>query len=220
MAGDVLGPVGADQEDADASGCDRVVQRGDERAGSSTRVRAMPCSAQRASRSTPWGVPNSCSKRAASSSAGLGQEREDPATVVVEQHVRGVDAAAGGAEQAVGVVQEREVAEDADDGWVTRVASRRESEHGRHRAVDAVGAPVRDDTRRPVRGAMQYSSSRTGMLDATNSMASSGSAAATSRATRPSNGACRIRRGRRRVRSRARFSASSQASATRDRRRR
>ena len=68
----------------------------------------------------------------------LGEVREDAAAVVVDDHQRRCRLRAE-PEQPVDVVQEAQVAAQADD----RRGRRRDSRHGRHEAVDAVGAAVR-----------------------------------------------------------------------------
>ena len=73
---------------------------------------------------------------------GLGQELEDPAAVVVDDHHGEVDAPGGGAEEPVGVVEERHVADEEH-----RRGGRAERHtHGRRDdPVDAVGPPVGED---------------------------------------------------------------------------
>ena len=82
-------------------------------------------------------------------------------------------------------------------------------------------APRFASTRSPARGAMHHSSARTGRLDATTSVAPSGSAAATSRATRAFARRAAARRARRRSRrgprARRRASRSSHGDARRRR---
>ncbi len=70
---------------------------------------------------------------------GLGQEREDPAPVVVHQDDRRREGVEAGRDEGVEVVQEREVADDQDD----RTDARRGRPEGRRDdPVDPVRAPV------------------------------------------------------------------------------
>ena len=80
------------------------------------------------------------------------------------------------AEQAVGVVQEAEVAEQRDDRTCPRSGHRRggDAEHRRDEAVDPVDAAVRDALAARRAAPRTHSTSRTGMLDATTSVAPSG----------------------------------------------
>ena len=64
-----------------------------------------------ATRSRPCGVPYSARTIASSTDSGLREEGEDAPAVVVDDDDHEVDAPLGGTEQAVGVVQEREVAD-------------------------------------------------------------------------------------------------------------
>ena len=70
----------------------------------------------------------------------LGQEREDPAAVVVDQDDRRGQVVEARRDQRVEVVQERQVADDQRDRTDLR---RGRAEGRRDDAVDAVGAPVR-----------------------------------------------------------------------------
>ena len=137
----------------------------------------------------------------------LREEREDAAAVVVDDDE--ASARAIGAEQAVGVVQEAQVAAQTDDrtvGGAVAMPQRVETK------PSMPLAPRFASTRRSSRGAMHHSSARTGRLDATTSVAPSGSAAARSRAMTPSNGAS-ARRARRRSQRARRRSARSQPSS-------
>ena len=71
----------------------------------------------------------------------LGQEREDPAAVVVEHDDREVDTTVGETEQTVAVVQECDV---ADQQRGLRPGQRDADSRGDH-AVDAVGAAIAHD---------------------------------------------------------------------------
>ena len=73
---------------------------------------------------------------------GLGQEREDAATVIVDHDEGDVEPAARGAEEAVRIVQEAQIAEERHD------RTRRRGGHakrGRDEAVDTVHAAIGEE---------------------------------------------------------------------------
>ena len=70
---------------------------------------------------------------------GLGQEREDAAAVVRDEHDGQVHAGDPGRDQGPKVVQERDVTDDEHD---RRPGHGRRAKRGRHDAVDAVGTAI------------------------------------------------------------------------------
>ncbi len=80
---------------------------------------------------------------------GLGQEREDAAPVVVDEDDRCRQAVQARRDQGVEVVEEGDVAHDQGDG---ATGHRGRPKGRRHDPVDAVGAPVRADRDRTIRG--------------------------------------------------------------------
>ena len=92
MDGDVVLAVGGDAGHRRARG-----GRGGPTSSSRvvTVAASRPWAAARATRSVPWGVPKSCSKRSGRQGRRLGQEREDPAAVVVDHDDAQVDVAPG-----------------------------------------------------------------------------------------------------------------------------
>ena len=119
---------------------------------------------------------------------GLREEREDPATVVVDHDERGVEPAVGAPSRPLLSCSKQRSPSSATVGPSEPAAT--------PKTVDTKPSmpftPRLASTWRPRRGAAKLSTSRTGMLDATTSEAPSGTAAATSRAMRPSNGSSQL----------------------------
>ena len=120
--------------------------------------------------------PAACrtASRSARAALGLREEREDAAAVVVDHDERRVDAASAAPSSPLLSCRKQRSPSSATVGH-RRVAGR-DAERGRHEPVDAVDAPVGEERARPSRGAAKLSTSRTGMLDATTSVAPSGTA--------------------------------------------
>ena len=108
-----VGPVGAHEHDLHAAGGDGIGHcRRDVRRGADFGDRQAVHAPRARTRSMPCGVPNSGLE--VLGQVGLREEREDAAAVVVDDDERGIDAAVARTEQAVAVVQEAEIAEQAD----------------------------------------------------------------------------------------------------------
>ena len=110
---------------------------------SAARSQPQPYSAAACAKSRPCGVAM-CSTNA-SPSPRRGQEVEDPAAVVVEQHDDELQAEPRGGEQPADVVGERDVADQQHD---RPARGGGDAERGRDRAVDAVRAAVGEHAER------------------------------------------------------------------------
>ena len=149
------------------------------------RPRARPSAGRGRRPGRPGRRRGACRTAARSASArqrrGLGQEREDAAAVVVDDDDRQVDARVAQAEQAVGVVEEGDVADEQRASAPPMPSA--DADRGRHHAVDAVGAAVghapaaRRGARRTTRRRAPASTT------STTSVAPSGRAATSARAT-------------------------------------
>ena len=148
--GDVGGAVGAgDEHDVHAA-------RGGRGAAARPRRPSVEAGSRRGRgrrrgppRSTPWGVPKSCSKRSAARAAAWGRnEKMPPPSLSTTTMVRSMPRSAS-AEQGVGVVEEGDVA-DEHRGRAARAEG--DADGGGHHAVDAVGAPVGVAPATPVAG--------------------------------------------------------------------
>ena len=110
------------------------------------------------------------------------QEVEDPAAVVVDEHDRQLQAEPRGGEQAADVVRERDVADQQHDRSRRAPAAAAPKARG-DRSVDAVRAAVAEHPRRASSAGQNVSTSRTGIEEATNRVASPGSSTPSSAAT-------------------------------------
>ena len=158
--------------------------------------------------SVPCGVPNSCSNRSAGSAVACGRNEKMPPPSLSTTTIAQVDAATiARRDERVGVVHERDVADEGDRRRAGRAPDRARSTR-RRRCRWRRGWRARGR-----RGPPNHSRSRTGIDDATTSSASAGSDAATTCATPGSVSGSSAAERRRRSPSSARFSACRQRAA-------
>ena len=113
VVGDVAGAVGADLDNVQAATSDARAHGGAE--GGPVLGVGVVCAVERSQGREVQAVGRAKQRLELVSLAGLGQEGEDPAAVVVDQDDGGVQTVKLRGQQPVRVVIEREVAGDEDD---------------------------------------------------------------------------------------------------------